>query len=147
MRIGLNFIVFFALSGFALMGCGGGAPGEGFQICGPDAKLPTDPFRLDAAKIVGDELHVDVGYGGGCKAHEFTLCWDGSFAESHPVQARLSLHHEANGDGCDAYISETRSFDLSELRSAYVDGYQTEEGAISITLTGGEPAGTFLYEF
>ena len=34
--------------------------------------------------IEGDKLFLNVGYGGGCEEHEFTLCWPSqSFMESN----------------------------------------------------------------
>jgi len=101
-----------------------------------DAIVPStgDSYDIeDGAQIKGDTLHVTVGYGGGCEAHEFSICWpDASFLESDPVQANLTLFHNANGDSCEAYLSEEIELDLTPLRLAYEDSYGTSEGTIVI---------------
>lgn len=78
-----------------------------------------DPFHISEWTIVGDTLELTVNYGGGCKAHEFALYWDGSFLESAPPQVRLTLSHNANGDLCEALPSETLRFDLRSLSSSW----------------------------
>jgi hypothetical protein len=45
------------------------------------------------------------------------------FLESHPVQANLYLRHFANGDDCEAYITETVSFDLTPVGELYISQY------------------------
>lgn len=92
----------------------------------------TDRLDIDSAKIAGDELLVDVGYSGGCAEHEITACWDGSFLESNPVQARLVLEHDANGDMCEAYLQETLTIDLTDMKESYKSGYQTDQGTIIV---------------
>ena len=87
--------------------------------------------------IEGDKLFLNVGYGGGCEEHEFTLCWPSqSFMESNPVQTGLEVLHDANDDMCDAYFFDTIEFDLTPLRDAYVDGYGG--GGTIIVHVGGE---------
>ena len=105
-----------------------------------------DPYDIDAATIDGDMLLVTVSYGGGCKKHEFTLDIDGGFLESNPVQARVRLLHDANGDLCAAYITEERQFDLTPFKTLYQQGYRQQEGVIIIRLEGA-PEGGLVYEF
>ena len=113
------------------------SPGEGFQVCDDSMTLPDDNYNFEGAEYVGDDtLEIDVGYSGGCETHEWTLCWDGQFMESDPVQVDLDLRHEANDDMCEAGIQETLSFDLQELRDDYEAGYQTDGGTIIMGLTG-----------
>lgn len=78
-------------------------------------KTKGDPFNVDSAKIVGDQLHIDVSYSGGCARHDFELYWDGSYDKSQPPRANLMLIHDANDDPCDAIIRETIRFDLFQL--------------------------------
>jgi hypothetical protein len=73
----------------------------------------SDAFDIDDASISGDELNVDVRYGGGCEDHEFELFWDGRILETNPPRARLRLFHDANGDICEAIKRETLVFDVS----------------------------------
>ena len=120
------------------------APDEGFQVCDDSMTLPDDSYSFDGAEYVGDDtLEIDVGYSGGCETHEWTLCWDGQFMESDPVQVSLDLRHEANGDMCEAYVEETLSFDLQELRDDYESGYQTDTGTIIMRLTGHDESVTY----
>jgi hypothetical protein len=104
-----------------------------FSTCNSDDGFGTevtDPW------IDGDLLMVPVGYGGGCEAHVFSLCWDHMWAESWPVQTGISLFHGGAPDYCEAYISETLTFDLTPLKTAYQHSYPDTEGWISIGFEG-----------
>jgi cysteine-rich repeat protein len=105
--------------------------GLGGGVC-----LPNDPLEISAATIEGDTLKVEVSYGGGCETHVIDMCWDGIFAESFPVQTWIALSHDGNDDSCDAWITEVRSIDLSAMKSAYQEGYQTQNGTILIQIEG-----------
>lgn len=108
----------------------------GLQI--GECDTDTDPLAVDSAKISGDQLVVGVSYSGGCKEHGITACWDGTFLESNPVQARLVLEHDANGDTCEAYLQETLTIDLSSMKDSYKSGYQTESGTIFVQVDQAE---------
>jgi hypothetical protein len=93
--------------------------------------------RMDAAEILraeiaGDELRLEVQYGGGCAPHHFSLLHEGIFLESQPVQARLHLAHDAHGDPCRALIRRSLAFDLTPLKRAYQSSYQTSRGVIVV---------------
>jgi hypothetical protein len=88
------------------------------------------------SSLSGSDLLVTVEYGGGCEVHDWTLCWDGSFAESFPVQAFLTLDHDANNDTCLALLTEQITFDLSELELAWIAGYGPGPGTILVHLDG-----------
>jgi hypothetical protein len=90
----------------------------------------SDEFYIDGLTIVGDCLEVEVSYGGGCEEHTYDPCWDGSFAESNPVQATLWIDHDAMNDSCEAFISETWTVDLSSMKSAWQAAYQSQSGTI-----------------
>ena len=71
-----------------------------------------DPYQLlsqddQAAVLDGTRLLVPVQYGGGCAEHTFALRSDLD-ADS----ATVWLHHDANGDACEAFITETVSAEL-----------------------------------
>ena len=104
-----------------------------------DCPSGGDMLTVDAISITKDVLSVQASFGGGCAEHTVTACWDGSFLESFPVQAHISLYHDANGDTCEALLSQTFEFDLTPMRESYVEGYQTTEGTI---LLGVEEQGT-----
>ena len=101
-------------------------------VCEPDH---TDPVTINSLTVTGDTLEVAVSYGGGCETHTWQLCWDEAFMESAPVQVSLELGHDANGDSCEAYLSETLTFGLNTLRDAYLDAYGAD-GTIVIQLGG-----------
>ncbi len=92
---------------------------------------PFDPVTIDGAGISGDQLTVDLGFGGGCEAHDLGLCWDGSVAESYPAQVWLAVAHDAHGDSCEAWLSETMTVDISALQVAgtpvtvHLDGWSS----------------------
>jgi hypothetical protein len=123
-----------ALSLVALAACG--APVRNPPL--PDAfsdcvASDGDPVEVTGLTVDGDTAVVDVTYSGGCAEHEFTLCWpDQSFQESDPVQARLDLYHDANGDTCEAGIIGPVEIDLAPLRDAWIDAYGGSTGTIVI---------------
>lgn len=134
-----------------LAACGGTTPNpwpEPFADC---RAADGDPYDIggsggaeDPVIVVGDELRVEVGYGGGCEDHAFQICWDGSFMESEPVQARIDLLHDAKGDGCEAYVTDELSFDLNPLRLAWQSAYGGAGGEIVLRL--GEHSANYRFE-
>ena len=88
----------------------------------------------DAPVIAGDTLAITVSYSGGCEDHEFTLVASDAFAESYPVQLEVSLAHEANGDRCRAYLTETYGFDLTPIKTLYRKAYLEDAGTIVLLL-------------
>ena len=105
------------------------------------ADLPMDPYNIQEARIdeAGD-LALTVQYGGGCREHDFTLCWDGRFMESFPIQVRLVLHHDANDDMCRALPTEVRTFDLKVLEKGYKQAYRDDSGRIILRIEGYDTA-------
>ncbi|MGE0785407.1 MAG: hypothetical protein AB7S26_06955 [Sandaracinaceae bacterium] len=96
----------------------------------------SDRFDLNGVTLSGDTLTADVAYSGGCAPHYFRLCYD-AFLESNPVQVDLRLEHDAQGDECEAYPSESRSFDLGPLADAYRAGYGTPNGRLILRIGDG----------
>jgi hypothetical protein len=76
---------------------------------------PADPLHLATMTVEGDRLRVGVSYGGGCAPHAFAACWDGFILDSSPPLLHLEVHHEANGDSCDAHLSHDILIDVSDL--------------------------------
>ncbi len=118
-------------------------PGPGIAVC--DDSAPRDALFIDGVVLDGDLLQVDASYGGGCETHVLDGCWDGSFAESDPVQVWAFVSHESNDDACDAVLSSTVEIDLTPMKAAYQAGYQTQTGMITIHLEGWPDA--ILYAF
>ena len=89
--------------------------------------LPSDGYDLGAINLEGDFLDLELSYGGGCADHEVDVVLRGPWLESFPVQANMEIAHEDNDDPCDAFLTETRSFDLRPVRAAYLATYPTSQ--------------------
>ena len=105
-----------------------GEPPPRVVVAVPDAGLEGDPYDLNSAAITGHALTVSVSFAGGCQEHAFTLVIGDSFAESSPVQLSAVLKHDANGDRCEAWLTETHVFDLDLIRSRYREAYGPGRG-------------------
>lgn len=107
----------------------------------------TDAYTINAATVKDETLTVNVSYSGGHReTHAFTLVAEPMFMESFPVQLRVSLAHNANGDtGTDA-ITEDYHFDLTSIKAVYQKGYQKDEGTIVLRLKDAPP-GDLFYDF
>lgn len=113
---------------------------------GSGAMLGNDAFVLNEAAITGDTLTISASYSGGCRAHAFTLVIAASFAESSPVQLAAVLRHQANGDPCEAFPTETYAFDLALVRTRYREAYGPGPGKVALQIDG-VPADHLVYEF
>lgn len=89
-------------------------PRKVMQIVKDDNPRDLDTFGLKSSILKYKKIYVEVGYSGGCAEHEFTL--------SIPTQIitlggpiTLHLAHNANGDMCEAYITENLVFDLGDV--------------------------------
>jgi len=96
--------------------------------------FPRDAVTIKAASIEGDLLTLEVAYVGGCKPHRFALYGSAGFMESLPVQARVFLSHDANGDACEAFIQEDIVFDLTPLKREFRKAY-SRSGRIGLRIT------------
>lgn len=83
----------------------------------PSADPPkTDPATVRTAEVSGDELVIDLQFGGGCRPHLFGIYTDGNVGLSNPPFVMLYLLHEANGDLCEALLSRRLRVDLRPLQ-------------------------------
>lgn len=96
----------------------------------------TTTFVLNSATITGDTLAISASYSGGCKTHEFTLVIAASFGESSPVRLPAVLRHDANGDACEAWPTESYTFDLALVRTRYRGVYGPGAGRVAFQLDG-----------
>ena len=80
-----------------------------------------DPYQLDGLFIDGDILGVAVGFSGGCEYHDFQLWATEDLDDRDPPVQTLHLTHDANGDVCEAFLQETRHFNLAPLRRLHRD--------------------------
>ena len=113
-----------------------GDPPPRVVVAGDDADLGGDPYELTSAEITGHALTVSVSFAGGCREHAFTLVIGDSFAESSPVQLPAVLKHDANGDSCEAWLTETHVFDLELIRNRYREAYGPGAGTVVLQLRG-----------
>ncbi len=118
----------------------------GVVVAGTDATFGNDDYVLNSATITGDTLTVSVSYSGGCRAHVFTLVIAASFVDSSPVRLPAELRHDANGDPCEAFPTESYAFDLALVRARYQEVYGPGAGRVAIEIDGGPDDG-LVYEF
>ena len=111
-----------------------------------ESSFGTDEYVINTVTIHNDTLRISVSYSGGCETHQFTLVAEERFMESFPVQLRVSLAHNANGDTCEESITEDHVFDLTPIKEMYQKGYQTDTGTIILRLKDAPP-GELAYEF
>lgn len=95
-----------------------------------------DPYSVNSVNISGNRLTLSVSYSGGCKNHVFTLVIAKSFLESDPVQLPAVLSHNANGDRCEAYPTESLDFDLSLVKTRYQQFYGSGPGKVVLRIKG-----------
>ena len=98
----------------------------------------SDAYVVNTPPVINEDvLILNVSYGGGCKAHDFTLVvTSGVFRESNPVELQAIIAHNANGDSCEAWLTETYHFDLSALKAHYQKIYQTQAGTFGLRIKG-----------
>lgn len=94
--------------------------------------------QVTGARIVGDELIVNVRHGGGCGEHKYELVLGGCL-ESMPAQCRAELKHSTN-DFCEAILSREAKFSLREL--GLLDSYYA---SASLTIEGSGGSSTTVY--
>ncbi|MEM7548514.1 MAG: hypothetical protein AAF363_02495 [Bacteroidota bacterium] len=74
----------------------------------------SDPFRINSVEVENQNLLVEVSYGGGCKVHDFELIWPGVITLIFPPDFGVVLTHDANEDLCEAFLTDTLVFDISD---------------------------------
>jgi len=114
----------------------GPCPVDTLELCSGDE--PDDLMWVTDAKITGDILVVDLLASGGCAEHIYGGCWEGSFAESDPVQTGVSLSHDSMGDPCEAEVEGHLKLDLTAIKQSWQDSYQQQSGTIILHVDGWE---------
>jgi hypothetical protein len=122
------------------------APQTGRVVVADSRTWGNDAYDLNSIAITGDRLTIDVSYGGGCRTHAFTLVLAPSFAESDPVQLTAELAHEAQGDPCQAWLTEQYVFDLELVRTRYRETYGPGPATVVLQIAGAAGNG-LVYEF
>lgn len=81
--------------------------------------IPRDTFAINYAKIVDDCIEINVSYSGGCEEHNFYLTKIEPWCGTPPIPpTMLQLWHNANGDMCEAYLTNSVFFDLTSIQYA-----------------------------
>lgn len=75
----------------------------------------NDQTNIQSAKIEGNNLILEVSYGGGCEEHDFSLVGSEMISKSLPPIRAVKLIHNARQDKCKALIMKTLTFDISNL--------------------------------
>lgn len=94
------------------------------------SRVDTDPVDVLRSIVQGDVLLLRLGHGGGCRNHEYAVCYDDYFAESYPVQTELRVIHEDNGDTCEAYLMAELRLDLEPIAQTYERYYRSTAGLV-----------------
>ena len=76
----------------------------------------------------------------------FTFVVAASFVESSPVRPPAGFRHDANGDTCEAFPTESYAFDLALVRARYRAVYGPGAGRVALQLDG-IPEDGLVYEF
>lgn len=97
-------------------------------------EINVDKFTLLNADINGNTLIGDFQYAGGCRPHfVFAYMSPPAFLESYPVQANIYFRHIANGDMCEALLTEDYRLNLAPIVELHRQEYGTN-GPIILNL-------------
>ncbi|NMB82261.1 MAG: hypothetical protein GYA14_10630 [Ignavibacteria bacterium] len=94
--------------------------------------VKRDMLSVNAASINKDEIKFNVSYSGGCKEHSIELYAFKEIQKTNPAQVTLLLSHNANNDMCEAYLTKTVSFNLSNLKSHLKSTYNISDQVLLI---------------
>ena len=68
--------------------------------------------------------------------------------DSYPVHLDVVLAHDANGDACEAYLTDTYVFDLTAIETRYREAYGDVPGTVFLLLQGvPDETPDLIYEF
>ena len=112
----------------------------------------SDPFDLKSIVLKGDSVEITVGYSGGCRRHTFEIIWNETLSDTEPPETMFIILHDANGDMCEAYITETLVFSVTDLTNdlsldtVYVSVLNGWNPGDSTSYAGWEPSDTTYYD-
>ncbi|MFK7784456.1 MAG: hypothetical protein AB8B56_05025 [Crocinitomicaceae bacterium] len=75
----------------------------------------TDPYTIQEVKVEGDNLIIEVCYGG-CAEHDWKLVTTKRYKKSLPPQLDLLLIHDLHNDPCKKRDCTTLYFDLTDVK-------------------------------
>lgn len=94
----------------------------------------SKPYSSTKAVIDGDILTVTVQYSGGCEDHNFLLYGPLTIPDNDPTKITTYLIHESKPDMCEAFINESRQFDLTPLKKRWQEVRGETAGEIEISI-------------
>lgn len=135
LAIACSITLLFSCGNKKLVGDGEGQQLKNTKVedVGTLGEFPQEstPITIEKAEIVGNELILDVSYGGGCQEHEFKLIGSEMISKSLPPIRTIKLIHNGNNDLCKALIMQTLKYDISAF------AYKQEKGSeIMLRLDG-----------
>ncbi len=96
------------------------------------AKPEVNPdFTIQKMSIEKDIATLLVTYSGGCKPHNFSAHFNGTYLKSMPPRATVFLNHQNNGDNCRSIVKDTLYINLTEVRY-----YKDKEGTVVVGFNG-----------
>ncbi|MEE2788366.1 MAG: hypothetical protein VX589_13570 [Myxococcota bacterium] len=101
--------------------------------CG-DRLLPVDDFDIEATRIMGDTLVVTTVVTGGCGEHLYEACYR-PIDPNEPIQFRMTIGLDANGDACERLVRRDIQFDLTVIKLLYRQFFAADAGQVSLFLT------------
>lgn len=102
------------------------------------APKKSAPFDFRNAAITEDHLDLGVQYAGGCEDHSFDVYWDGLILEEDPVSVEIVVVHTDHDDECEAWVRNTITIDLSQIKAACKNVDSEEKQEIGITVTNSQ---------
>ena len=102
----------------------------------------SDFVTLEALRVDGDELVLDISHSGGCGEHRYSMCWNGTFGTGIMPEAPMKFSHNTPGDPCEAMITKTLRFSLEDPIDAIGGGMfsievRTAWDTLSVVYGGG----------
>ncbi|MBS3944842.1 MAG: hypothetical protein KGZ42_05045 [Melioribacter sp.] len=94
--------------------------------------IKRDPLNVNSVSLNKDEIKFNVSYSGGCKEHIIELYAFKEIQKTNPAQVTLLLSHNSNGDMCEAYLTKTVSFNLSNLKNHLKSTYNISDKVLLI---------------
>ena len=102
--------------------------------------LKQNPIKINTIRFQGNCLEVNLSYSGGCESHQIDLARMHPSCGTPPLPPpTFEIRHNSNGDACEAWLTETLSFDLAPLRDEF-------EKPVKIVIQAQESEDTFFQE-
>ena len=93
--------------------------------------FPTDLYTIRSAEVRGDVVRLEATISG-CDRVDANLVVSDAWMESEPVQAQAWLNFEPQD--CDGIFQQRFRFDLSRVKAAYQQAYQTRTGTLVLRI-------------